>query len=1281
MFAFLRAGSVVPPPSDMTAEEDSGSELPPDVRRQLFHRLRPLVCISSAQRRCFLDLVHVEGSVNNALRTVGVFSSELKGDDPNSGFFLDIPRIRGAFAETLGTLLGDFSVFALNEQYVSNGEASAFPATVPDGSHPFLRRHVQSRVFATFCEAVSHRNLNQPIDGQTNDQISSGTANVDIQDALVERRARLFASCRRDKQLLSRLVGPITFHAAHARYNEMFHQQQPEAMVEETIRRFSRRLQQRRASLAALAVDTAMLLASHPTFGEENRPQGGDEAYGSPSTPLSDDAQSEDNSDSESRSSSEFDDGEVDLDAKLLRTSHNSDMERSLSTDLPSARSPSLTEAAELLDAAIDGCERSRDVEALEQALATVAGMDRNSTELKPSIEDAEELLAELRAEQRVVSQTVAAGTDYSDEDNERENIGDGGMAQIINEQFRAGVISAEERDAMLQVQKRGEHVSESDEMQMSNTSSHAIHDSQDPNGHDTDTIDSDENSSDLAMDEDDWQVGDSVAVFPDEPAASDPNADFREATILCLGLGEQQTMVEVRFNSKPATTAIVPASCLVLLGEEEEEEVVESDSGSLSLSVGDAEQGNPFGSDESSDDTSDDEKHRDHSRTTGELSNVVHSDKECHPSSDEHSGNMKLREAQAALDEASAVSPTSVSLPHSLQDTELLEECEAFPAIAESTAASPRDAITNVYGGEKSAVGQVAACSKDKNDVMPVPFSALEVGSRVQLVEDPSAMRQAQARADLEWVPALEAKCGVFATIVDCDDSDDTVQVEFADCSNEWFHVSALQRHVNGKDIVNQREEEDKKSEASHDSQVGALECNISFDLAVAGTVVCLVPDAALLREAQARAELEWAPSLTKQCGKEATVVKRDPKDETVCIKFADNVDAWVHISAILRPAARRIAWPATEESVPPSVAKRTETDDTSPGDDLNEPKEILRDNVTTQEPSGILTIDEVVLGAAVRVLPDVKLVEQAQASADLEWSTLLSQRCGADAIVVDRDMSDGTVQVQFDDGCEEWFHVSALAQETHLYEPKSAWAGTTSQHTPATSGVAETMNHETEDRETTLSSSNMSEKESESVSPHFSPMQFSRACLGVVVQLSTNVDIVRKAQRQADLAWSPNLATYCGTEATIVDRDESDSTLQLKFSDGQDEWLHISAVCKSPNGPDNENAQVDTKADGGAHSSSARPADSALCQADIDEKVEDLPLSLPRSAAYFTKRFREVFGQKMQELREHYVRKRRPASLQVQWYNSLAGTAKFIQMVWRRHHVRQRGGVKESE
>ena len=193
--------------------------------------------------------------------------------------------------------------------------------------------------------------------------------------------------------------------------------------------------------------------------------------------------------------------------------------------------------------------------------------------------------------------------------------------------------------------------------------------------------------------------------------------------------------------------------------------------------------------------------------------------------------------------------------------------------------------------------------------------------------------------------------------------------------------------------------------------------------------------------------------------------------------------------------------------------------------------------------------------------------------------------------------------------------------------------------------------------------------------------PLPFDDAKPDALVRVCADMQTVARVQMEADLEWSPEIGSArCGTDAVVIDRDYSDRSVQIRFQeDGEDMWVHIDALVDPPSGGGESSVGVggvDATANGsgGGGGGSGGGDRSAVAGNGNDEKTgddgddRDAGVEQPVPANYFALRFRSLFNEKMQQLRDGYSR--RNSSHRVQWYTSLGATAELIQKVWRSSH-----------
>jgi len=656
----LDTGSVVPPPAfDMTEEEDSGMQLPTSVKKRLVQKLKTFVHVPRSARVQFLQSVSEQGSIALALEDVGVYCSATDKAALREGdaavLHLDIPNIRSAFAVELGALLADFSLFALNEQYVSNGEEAAFPQQVPIDNHAFLRRHVQTRVFATFCESLSRKVVS--LDNTAEDPIAA-------------RRMRLFAACRRDPKVLQRLVAPVTMQAAKAKFYEMFQRYDPQWRADETIRRYSKRLKRRRATLVALAQgEQADAVASAAAAAAAAAAVAWADAKTAalPAEYVDSEVGSEDED-----SGSDLDDAPVPATAAEESTK-------------------SVSKIAEELDVVVDECELSRDAVRLQHVINTIRASDLEDGEVAAAYEDAQDLLQELLSEKNGEQSTQA-----------NDDTGSvGGNDDEVNQ------------------------------------------DDDGSGGFDTDTS---------------IVEGDPVAVFACEADVTDPSADFREAVVTATSANGNSFQVQF---TDGGNIEDIDSNLIVVLGDDGGSTMSES------LSVGSLED-----EDRASTDNSHDHNPND-STTNIDPDDMSSGVRDSSPDTIDANANTTTPPSQGdAPTQGDSNRPDVASHRESLR--------EPFPSLEANTGFDAPTVDSNSTPRAST----------------PLSFRDAVSGASVKVFKDPEVVAVAQDRADLEWDDGMDKYCGAEGVIVDRDDEDDTVQVEFFDMDDMWFHVSALQHH-----------------------------------------------------------------------------------------------------------------------------------------------------------------------------------------------------------------------------------------------------------------------------------------------------------------------------------------------------------------------------------------------------------------------------------------------------------------------------------------------------
>jgi len=385
-----------------------------------------------------------------------------------------------------------------------------------------------------------------------------------------------------------------------------------------------------------------------------------------------------------------------------------------------------------------------------------------------------------------------------------------------------------------------------------------------------------------------------------------------------------------------------------------------------------------------------------------------------------------------------------------------------------------------------------------------------VRLGQMVYVTPDFSKLKKEWHVAELGALgdKDMEAYCGCPGKIIEIEDDDDTVQLEWLTKDTQWIPVAACVRDVPEAD---RRDAPFQICEMVNEPQ--PLEYFTSIDDVKVDMEIYVTPDFKVLRRQWTDCELGPISDedLEAYCGCPGIVKEIEDDDDTVMVQWLTRDTQWIPICAcvvFLEEKRRRDAPFQACEMV-------------------NEPQPL----------EYYTDIDQAKLGERVFVTPDVKTLRKFWTECELGAITDedLETYCGCPGTIKEIEDDDDTVQLEWLTRDTQWIPFSACVKHVDEKLQKAA-----------PFQVCEMVNEP-------------------------QPLEYftdiDQATLGETVYVTTDAKALRNLWTECELGpiSDEDLEAYCGCPGKIKEVEDDDDTVMLEWLTKDTQWIPFCACVKN--------------------------------------------------------------------------------------------------------------------
>jgi len=396
---------------------------------------------------------------------------------------------------------------------------------------------------------------------------------------------------------------------------------------------------------------------------------------------------------------------------------------------------------------------------------------------------------------------------------------------------------------------------------------------------------------------------------------------------------------------------------------------------------------------------------------------------------------------------------------------------------------------------------------------VIATAYNSVEdvrLGQTVYVTSDFSKLKKEWQIAELGALADedMEAYCGCPGKIVEIEDDDDTLQLEWLTRDTQWIPVAACVSDLPQKD---KRDAPFQICEMVNEPH--PLNYYTSIDEVKVNETVYVTTDVKILRKEWTASELGPISDqdLESYCGCPGVVKEIEDDDDTVQLEWLTKDTQWIPILACVVTVEERF-----RKAAPFQICEM-----------VNEPQPL----------EYFTDIEDAKMGARVFVTPDYKTLRKQWTECELGPITDedLEAYCGCPGIIKEIEDDDDTVQLEWLTKDTQWIPFAACVKEVEEKLQKAA-----------PFQVCEMVN-EPQPLE------------------YFTDIE--QAELGASVFVTTDFKMLRKLWTECELGPISNedLEAYCGCPGKIKEIEDDDDTVMLEWLTRDTQWIPFNACVKN--------------------------------------------------------------------------------------------------------------------
>jgi len=394
-----------------------------------------------------------------------------------------------------------------------------------------------------------------------------------------------------------------------------------------------------------------------------------------------------------------------------------------------------------------------------------------------------------------------------------------------------------------------------------------------------------------------------------------------------------------------------------------------------------------------------------------------------------------------------------------------------------------------------------------------------VQVGETVYVTSDFSKLKEEWETAELGPIEDkdMEAYCGCPGKIIEIEDDDDTLQLEWLTRDTQWIPLAACVSDLPDKD---KRDAPFQICEMVNEPQ--PLDYYTSIDDVKLNETVYVTTDFKVLRKEWTESEL--GPIIDKDlesyCGCPGVIKEIEEDDDTVMLEWLTKDTQWIPILACVVTVEEKF-----RKAAPFQVCEM-----------VNEPQPL----------EYFTDIEDASMGARVFVTPDFKVLRKQWTECELGPITDedLEAYCGCPGIIKEIEDDDDTVQLEWLTKDTQWIPFVACVKDVEEKLRKAA-----------PFQVCEMIN-EPQPLE------------------YFTTLE--QAELGSTVYVTTDGKQLRKMWTECELGPinKEDLESYCGCAGVIKEIEDDDDTVQLEWNTKDTQWIPFFACVKNVEESDRKHA-----------------------------------------------------------------------------------------------------------